>query len=119
MRFLPLLQRQPRFLRRWLSQAGFRITIIDRGERGGEASWAGAEMLAPAGNLKFTAVSVEVDTGLVMTHEFVHVVNAELAHLSPGWRRTIAHTIFTEGLAMRATQSLQPWQPDGSRMAAG
>ena len=49
-----------------------------------------------------------------MTHEFVHIVNAEQAHLSLGWRRTVAHTIFVEGLAMRATQRLHPGQPDSS-----
>jgi hypothetical protein len=62
----------------------------------------------------FTAVPVEVNIGMVMTHEFVHVVNAELAHLSLDWRRTVAHTIFVEGLAMRATQTLHPGQPDRS-----
>jgi hypothetical protein len=79
------------------------------GDFDGNAYTAGDEKGQP-----FTAVPVEVDTGLVMTHEFVHVVNAELAHLSLGWRRTVAHTIFTEGLAMRATQSLHPGQPDKS-----
>jgi hypothetical protein len=55
------------------------------------------------------AVSVEgADKGLVMTHEFTHVVQAEQAGLSLDWQRTIAHTIFAEGLAMRATQRLHP-----------
>ncbi len=62
----------------------------------------------------FTALPVEVDTGFVMTHEFAHVANAELAHLSLGWRRTIAHTIFVEGLATRAAQRLHPGRPDSS-----
>lgn len=48
------------------------------------------------------------NTDLSMTHEFTHVVEAEEAHLSLDWNRTIAHTIFAEGLAMRATEALHP-----------
>ena len=47
-----------------------------------------------------------------MTHEFTHVVEAEQAGLSLDWKRSIAHTIFAEGLAMRVTQQLHPGQPD-------
>ena len=32
-----------------LSQAGFRVTVFERGKIGGESSWAGAGMLAPGG----------------------------------------------------------------------
>ena len=51
-------------------------------------------------------------SNLVMTHEFTHVVEAEQAHLSLDWRRSIAHTIFAEGLAMRVTQHLHPGLAD-------
>jgi glycine oxidase len=35
-----------------LSQAGFRVSVFDKGEIGGEASWAGAGMLAPGGEIE-------------------------------------------------------------------
>jgi glycine oxidase len=35
-----------------LAQAGLRITILDAGSLGGEASWAGAGMLAPGGEIE-------------------------------------------------------------------
>ncbi|MFN7998105.1 MAG: FAD-dependent oxidoreductase [Bryobacteraceae bacterium] len=34
-----------------LSQAGFTVTLVDAGNMGGEASWAGAGMLAPGGEV--------------------------------------------------------------------
>jgi hypothetical protein len=59
------------------------------------------------------AIPVEGEPlNLVLTHEFTHVVEGEQAELSFGWERSIAHTIFTEGLAMRATQKLRPGHPD-------
>ena len=58
------------------------------------------------------AIPVEGEPlNLVLTHEFTHVVEGEQAQLSFGWERSIAHTIFTEGLAMRATQKLHPDHP--------
>src|SRR5205085_2752255 len=35
-----------------LAQAGCRVTIVDVGAVGGEASWAGAGMLAPGGEIE-------------------------------------------------------------------
>jgi glycine oxidase len=35
-----------------LCQRGFRVTVFEKGEIGGEASWAGAGMLAPGGELE-------------------------------------------------------------------
>ena len=49
---------------------------------------------------------------MVLTHELTHVVEAEQANLSLDWKRSVAHTIFTEGLAMRVTQRIHPGQPD-------
>ena len=49
---------------------------------------------------------------MVLTHEFTHVVEAEQANLSLDWKRSVAHTIFAEGLAMRVTQKIHPGQPD-------
>src|SRR5712671_7238616 len=34
-----------------LAQRGLRVTLIDAGKAGGEASWAGAGMLAPGGEV--------------------------------------------------------------------
>jgi hypothetical protein len=45
---------------------------------------------------------------LVFTHEMTHAVHIETAGLSGGWERSIAETIFLEGLAMRAVQALEP-----------
>jgi hypothetical protein len=45
---------------------------------------------------------------LVMVHEMTHAVNHALAGFSEGWERTIARTLFAEGLAMRVTESLRP-----------
>ncbi|HWZ13265.1 MAG TPA: hypothetical protein VNX22_09010 [Acidobacteriaceae bacterium] len=59
------------------------------------------------------AIPVEEEhPGLLMTHEFTHALEAEQAGLSLDWRRSIAHTIFAEGLAMRATQSIHPGEAD-------
>lgn len=59
------------------------------------------------------AIPVEEEhPGLLMTHEFTHAVEAEQAGLSLDWRRSIAHTIFTEGLAMRAVQAIHPGEAD-------
>ncbi len=59
------------------------------------------------------AIPIEIENpGMLMTHEFTHAVEAEQAGLSLEWRRTIAHTIFTEGLAMRVVQTIHPGQPD-------
>jgi hypothetical protein len=59
------------------------------------------------------AIPVEGEPlNLVLTHEFTHVVEGEQAQLSFGWERSVAHTIFTEGLAMRATQKLDPGHPN-------
>ncbi len=60
-------------------------------------------------------VSVEVEdpnAGYLLMHEFTHVVEAEEAGLSLDWNRSLAHTIFAEGLAMKAVQDLHPGQPD-------
>ena len=62
-------------------------------------------------------VSVEVEdpnAGTLALHEFTHVVEAEQAGLSLEWKRSIAHTIFAEGLAMRTVQALRPGKPDAS-----
>lgn len=56
-------------------------------------------------------VAAEIEdpnTGWLLTHEFTHAVEAEQAHLSLGWQRSVAHTIFVEGLAMRVVQHLHP-----------
>jgi len=57
------------------------------------------------------AIPLEMSTErrtLVFTHEMTHAVHIETAGLSGGWERSIAETIFLEGLAMRAVQALEP-----------
>jgi hypothetical protein len=60
------------------------------------------------------AIPVEEDPqwrALTLAHEFTHVVHNRLAGLTGGWERSIAQTILTEGLAMRATEALFPGRP--------
>lgn len=57
------------------------------------------------------AIPLEMSTErreLVFTHEMTHAVHIETAGLSGGWERSIAETIFLEGLAMHAVQALEP-----------
>jgi hypothetical protein len=57
------------------------------------------------------AIPLEMSTArreLVFTHEMTHAVHIETARLSGGWERSIAETIFLEGLAMHAVQALVP-----------
>lgn len=66
-----------------------------------------------ANGIPTVALPVEgTGSALILTHEFTHVVEAEQAHLSLDWKRSIAHTIFAEGLAMRVTQHIHPGLPD-------
>jgi hypothetical protein len=59
------------------------------------------------------AIPIEVENpGMLMMHEFTRAVEAEQAGLSVDGRRSISHTIFTEGLAMRVVQALHPGLTD-------
>lgn len=49
---------------------------------------------------------------LIVPHETTHAIHLHLAKLSGGWERSIAQTIMMEGLAMRATQALEPGRPE-------
>ena len=63
------------------------------------------------------AVPVEetpFERGPVMTHEFVHATQISMGSSSGGWIRTIAETVLSEGLAMRAAQHLYPERPAAS-----
>lgn len=48
---------------------------------------------------------------LVMVHEMTHAVHHRLAGFSEGWERSIARTLFAEGLAARAAEALHPGRP--------
>jgi hypothetical protein len=57
------------------------------------------------------AIPLEMSTErreLAFTHEMTHAVHIETAGLSGGWERSIAETVFLEGLAMHAVQALEP-----------
>ena len=61
------------------------------------------------------SIPIEEDRpGLLMTREFTHAVEAEQAGLSLDGRRSIAHTVFTEGLGMRVTQAIHPGLSDAT-----
>jgi uncharacterized protein YjaZ len=79
-----------------------------------------AYFFADKGKLNI-AVPVEEDPewrGPVLTHELTHAVNQELAGFSEGWERSIARTLFQEGLAMRVTESLLPGRGDAAYVEA-
>ena len=64
-------------------------------------------------------VAVEVEdpeAGLKLNHEFTHVVEAEQAGLSLSWQRSIAQTVFAEGLAMHVVKTLHPELSDAEAM---
>lgn len=50
----------------------------------------------------------------MLPHEMAHAVHHRLAGFSEGWERTIARTLFAEGLASRATQAVFPGRPDAA-----
>jgi hypothetical protein len=57
------------------------------------------------------AIPVEEDAEwrtTTLAHEFTHAVHNRLAGLSGGWERTIAETLFSEGLADRVEEALFP-----------
>lgn len=67
------------------------------------------------GNKPVVAVPIEMDATereLALRHEMTHAVHIRTAGLSGSWERSIAETIFQEGLAMRVTQSLVPGRPN-------
>jgi hypothetical protein len=49
-----------------------------------------------------------------LSHEMTHAVHHALSGLSEGWERSIARTLFAEGLAMRVTESLRPGRGDAA-----
>lgn len=51
---------------------------------------------------------------LVLVHEMTHAVNHALAGFPDGWERTIARTLFAEGLATRVTEALRPGRGDAA-----
>jgi hypothetical protein len=66
---------------------------------------------APQQGTLFVAVPIEESPEWrtrVLVHEFTHAVHHRLANFSEGWERSIARTVFAEGLATRATQTLLP-----------
>jgi hypothetical protein len=67
------------------------------------------------------AIPLEMSTErrkLVFTHEMTHAVHIETAGLSGGWERSIAETIFLEGLAMHAVQALEAGHEEREYMDA-
>lgn len=84
--------------------------IVFVGEFDGNTFTAPSKQGVPA-----VAIPIEVpDASLKLTHEFTHVVEAEVGGISLDWERSIAQTIFVEGLAMRAVQRLEPGGTDAS-----
>lgn len=71
----------------------------------------GNAFFAPQEGRLVVAVPIEeesADRTRSLVHEFTHAVHHTLADLSEGWERTVARTLFSEGLANRATEKLLP-----------
>jgi Predicted Zn-dependent protease (DUF2268) len=63
------------------------------------------------GGKSIVAIPLEMNNKrreLVFTHEMTHAVQLEIAGLAGGWERSIAETVFLEGLAMHAVEALVP-----------
>jgi len=81
-----------------LAGAGLRVTLLDAGQMGGEASWAGAGMLAPGGEVKIRdAWSDLALESLQMYPEYI----AELeAATGVRWQREVELPRLTESPGM-------------------
>src|SRR5579862_593538 len=61
-----------------LAQAGLRVTVLDAGTVGGEASWVGAGMLAPGGEIDHPSAAAEFAMqSLALYRGFVEELHAE------------------------------------------
>ena len=64
-----------------LAQRGCRVTLLDKGSMGGEASWAGAGMLAPGGEVAARSEWAEMAMASAAAYpEYVHELTAESGH---------------------------------------
>lgn len=72
-----------------------------------------AYTVPPAGTRPATVVlPVEVpDQRLTLTHELTHAVHEVVARIRNGYGAPLGETVLMEGLAMRATQRLDPGHP--------
>lgn len=69
------------------------------------------------GTMPIVAVPLEMDRAereVTFRHEMTHAVHLATAGLSGGWERSIAQTVFQEGLAMHASRVLVPGRPERS-----
>lgn len=64
--------------------------------------------------VNFPVESSPATLDLIEPHELTHAVHLKTANLPGGWERSIATTLFQEGLAMRVTQELRPGHPDSA-----
>jgi glycine oxidase len=80
-----------------LARAGLRVSILDAGSMGGEASWAGAGMLAPGGEVVTRDVWLDLALqSLRMYSEYVGQLEAE-SGVSIDYRRCGAVEVAFEG----------------------
>lgn len=100
-------------LRRVAALLGARDTLTVRLVAYVGAREGNAYFFDNAGTLN-VAVPLEEDPAwreLVLAHEMTHAVHHRLSGFSGGWERSIARTLFAEGLAARATEALYPGRP--------
>jgi glycine oxidase len=100
-----------------LSQAGLRVMLIDSGKAGGEASWAGAGMLAPGGEIEepspwtaftleslalYPAVVEELTAESGISIDFQRLGAVEIARSEAEWQALTARAGLQAGLGIRS-----------------
>ncbi len=106
-----------------LSQAGSSVALVDAGAVGGEASWAGAGMLAPGGELaghttwaRFALDSLSIypafvreledETGVPIDYRECGAL--EIAYTEPEWATILERRTSQEGLGIHAAAADVP-----------
>lgn len=100
-----------------LAQRGFPVTVFDRGRMGGEASWAGAGMLAPGGEIlasspiarlalearaMYPAFVRELEDASAMRIDFQECGALDLAYSAEDWRDLEARAARQTALGIRS-----------------
>jgi glycine oxidase len=100
-----------------LAQRGFPVTVFDKGAIGGEASWAGAGMLAPGGEVVATSPIArlalearalypsfvrELEEGSATQIDFQECGALDLAYSAEDWRGLEARAAHQAPLAIRS-----------------
>jgi glycine oxidase len=106
-----------------LAQRGVRVSLFDSGRMGGEASWAGAGMLAPGGEIEAPSAWAELAlASLRLYSEFVQELEEESGLEIDYQRRGAVEAAFTETECAELDRRAEAQQSLGipsSRIAPG